>query len=219
MTEATVAIPLHSRRRARAQRLQHVQHAISAAGLAVAGTQAIQAGAHGFELGLAIAAVVTSAVLIVAVARHLREPVIAPHSHGHRIGWVDLFASAMLFTEALERWRVTGRLWTPTTLTALATLTTGLLHARVTARRQRRRTLALSEDEITLTRGPFRRRFSARWDDIAEIDINHREALIHTHQGAHQLLNLADLANAADVIAALRDARQRLRADATNATA
>ena len=185
MTEATVAIPLHSRRRARAGAVQHVQHAIPAAGLAVAGTQAIQAGAHGFELGLAIAAVVTSGVLIVAVARHLREPAIAPHSHGHRIGWVDIFASAMLFTEALERWRVSGRLWTPT----------------------------------TLTRGPFRRRFSARWDDVAAIDINDREALIQTLQGVHQRINLADLANAADVIAALRDARQRLRAGPADATA
>jgi hypothetical protein len=45
MTEAAVAIPLHSRRRARARRLQHAQHAIPAAGLAVAGTQAILANA------------------------------------------------------------------------------------------------------------------------------------------------------------------------------
>jgi hypothetical protein len=206
VTTGTVSLPLHSKRRARADALQHLQHAIPAFGLAITGLQALAAGAHGFELVLAIAEVVTSTVLVAAAARHLRHP----HSAlGHqRIEWVTLFAAAMLFTEAAEKFHATGRLWTPQTLTALATVVVAFTGKR----RQRRRMLSISPERLVISRGRFRKKLSAPWEDIASIEIHEREALIYTRDGGRRRLDLSDLENRSDVVAAMRDAQARLHA-------
>ena len=205
MKTDTVSVPLHSKRRARADALQHLQHAIPAFGLAITGLQALAAGAHGFELGLAIAEVVTSTMLVAAAARHLRHPHSAPHQ---RIEWVTLFAATMLFTEAAEKFHATGRLWTPQTLTALATVVVAFTGRR----RQRRRMLSLSPERFIISRGPFRKKLSAPWGDIASIEIHEREALICTRDGGRRRLDLSDLENRSDVVAAMRDAQARLHA-------
>jgi len=205
----TISVPLHSKRRQRAMTLQHLQHAIPAFGLAIGGIQALQAGAHGFEFGLAIAEVLTSSVLVVALARHLRH---SQPSHHHRNGidWITVFAAAMLFTEAGEKWNHSGKWFSPQTLTAVATLVTALLNERLSARRQRRRMLHISEDEIAIARGPLRPKFSVPWQEVKAIEVHEHEALIHTHAGRHERLNLKDLHNAHEVAAALRAAQHRL---------
>lgn len=207
MTE-TISVPLHSKRRQRAQLVQHLQHAIPAFGLAMGGLTALHAGVHGFEFGLAIAEVVTSTVLVVALARHLRH---RHDAHGHTgIDWITIFAAAMLFTEAGEKWNHSGHWFSPQTLTAVATLVTALLSERLSARRQRRRMLHISGDEIAIARGPFRTKFSVPWHDVKAIELTDHEALIHTHTGKHERLNLKDLHNAHDVTAALHTAQARL---------
>ena len=211
----TTSVPLRSKRRTRAQLMQHLQHAIPAVGLALTGGEALRSGAHGFELGLAIAEVVTSTILVIAVARHLRHPMHAEH-HDGGVDWVTLFAAAMLFTEAAEKWQRSGRIWTPQTLTAVATLVTAFLSARLSRRRARRRMLTIAPDAVTLTRGRFRRNFSAPWTDITGIEIDDRDAAIRTRGGDTGRIDLADLHNAAEVVAVLRDGQARLSGAASD---
>jgi hypothetical protein len=207
----TATIPLHSKRRVRAAFAQHLQHAIPAFGLATTGLRALSAGAHGFELVLAIAEVVTSTILVAAIVRHTRHRR-AGHHHGS-FDWVTLFAAAMLLTEAGEKWNRTGRLWTPEALTAIATLVTAAVNT-VAARRGGRYRLEVSSEGITIFRSRIRGRFQAAWNDITSIEIGDRKAVINTQSGSRGRINLADLHNAADVVSVLREAQARLPAAA-----
>jgi hypothetical protein len=207
-----VMVPFESKRRAKALAAQHIQHAIPAFGLAIVGGGALLHGAEGFELVLAIAEVMTSTALVIATARHLRH--VGKPSHHHGIDWVTFIAAAMLFTEAGEKWHQTHRLFTPQMLTAVATVVTAL--PSIAARRQRRRSLHVSDTGIEIRRGPLRRRFSAAWHEIASIEVGDREALIHTTNGERGRIDLGDLHNAAHVAAALRDAQARVPAVASD---
>jgi hypothetical protein len=55
-----VVVPLHSRRLRRALILQKLNHAVPTVGLVFSGVQALQHGARGFELALALTEIVTS---------------------------------------------------------------------------------------------------------------------------------------------------------------
>jgi hypothetical protein len=208
-----VIVPFDSKRRAKALAAQHIQHAIPAFGLAIVGGSALLNGAEGFELVLAVAEVLTSTALVIAVARHLRHA--GRPSHHHRIDWVTFIAAAMLFTEAGEKWHRTGRLFTPQMSTAVATVVTALGYSRIAARRERRRMLHISDAGIEIRRGPLRRRFSAAWHEITSIDVGDREALIHTTSGTRGRIDLGDLHNAAHVATALREAQARVPAVAS----
>jgi len=207
-----IVVPLHSKRRARAALVQHLQHAIPAFGLAMAGLRTLSEGARGFELGLAIAEVITSALLVVAIVRHTRHSPGAPHAVS--IDWVTVFAAAMLFTEAGERWLRTGHLPRPELLMAVATLVTAAVNT-IVARRGGPHRLQVSSDGITIVRPRIRRQFSAAWDDITAIEIGDREAVIRTRTGSTGRINLADLQNATDVADTLRGAQARLHAAAS----
>jgi len=207
MTEPTT-IPFESKRRAKVTALQHLQHAIPAYGLAMSGVQALQRGVEGLELALAIAGLVTSTALVVAIVRHLRHVGEPPHHHG--IDWVTLLAAAMLFTEAGERWHRTHHWFTPEMLTALATVFAAIGTSWITARRRRRRMLQLSDTGVEIRRGPLRRRFRAAWNEIVSIDIGEREAVIRTARGRSGRIDLADLHNASQVVSALGDARAHI---------
>jgi len=206
-----LSVPLRSKRRTRAAFVQHLQHGIPAFGLAMVGLHALSEGAHGFELALAIAEVVTSTVLVAAIVRHARHRH-APHQGG--IDWVTGFAAAMLFTEAGERWNRSGRLFSPEMLTAVGTLVTAAVNT-IASRRGGQHRLEVSADGVAIRRPLIRGRFWAAWDDITAIEISDREAVIRKRSGSQGRINLADLLNAADVVAALRNAQARLPAVAS----
>ena len=141
-----IVVPLLSRRLNRAQTMQKLNHAIPAMGLIVAGVQALKEGARGFDLALAIVEVGTSVVLVATIARSVREARKGgerkpPHAHG--IEWVDIWAAAVLFVEAAERWHLRHHIARPLILTACLTLGLGLFHGRMTAFRRRRRSLRI----------------------------------------------------------------------------
>jgi len=207
-----VVVPLRSRRRQRAAIAQKLQHLIPAAGLLFSGVQSLMAGVEGFERVLAFVGIITSALLMGAFGRHLRPRRPQPAEHGtHGVDWMDIWAAGVLFAEAAEKWRVRGHIWRPETLAAMATLGVGVLHGRLAEAAERRRSLRLTRDDLSIGgRLRFSRRFTARWDEIASIDVTDREATVRTHRGARRRLNLADLENAPDVRAALHAAEQRL---------
>jgi hypothetical protein len=209
---AELMVPLHSRRRGRAQIGQKLQHLIPAAGLLFSGVQSLMAGVDGLERALAIVGIVTSALLMTAFGQHMRtrrQPADGHHAHG--IDWMDVWAAGVLFAEAAEKWRIRGHIWRPETLAALATLGVGLMHGRLAAAGERRRSLRMTSEDLSIGgRLRFSRRFTARWSEIAAIEIGEREAGIRTHQGGQRRLNLADLENADQVRDALRHAQRRL---------
>lgn len=85
----------------------------------------------------------------------------------------------------------------------------GLLHGRLAARVERRRSLRLTGDRI-IVGGPPWKKLNARWEDVKQIHMTEHEAVIHTHKGRRRRLDFKDLENAADVRAALEKAQQRL---------
>ena len=87
-------VPLHSRRRKRAQLGQKLQHVIAAAGLFFSGLQSLTAHAEGLERVLAVAGMLTAGLLIGAFAREVRG-IGRGHSrhHAHSIDWMDIFAA------------------------------------------------------------------------------------------------------------------------------
>jgi hypothetical protein len=207
-----VVVPLRSRRRQRAAIGQKLQHLIPAAGLLFSGAQSLMAGVEGFERVLALVGIVTSALLMGAFGRHLRARRRRPAEHArHGVDWMDIWAAGVLFAEAAEKWRIRGHIWRPETLAATATLAVGLLHGRLTQAAERRQSLRLTRDDLSIGgRLRFSRRFTARWDEIASIDVTDRDATVRTHRGKRRRLNLADLENAPDVRAALQAAERRL---------
>ena len=134
-----LSVPLHSRRRNRLLVVQKAQHLIPAAGLLFSGIQSLQSDAHGVELALAVGGIVTSALLLAAFARHLRNQGTHQAVHAaHGVDWMDIFAAGVLFAEAAEKYHVRGHLFRPESLAAAVTLGIGLLHARLAAASERR---------------------------------------------------------------------------------
>lgn len=208
-----VVVPLPSRRRARVLAVQKLNHAIPTVGLIYSGLQALQHGVHGFELALAIVEILTSVFLIRSVAqgiRALRARGARPAHHAHGVDWADIWAAGVLFAEAGERWHLRHHIARPIILTALVTLALGLFHGRMTAFRERRRSMRLSDDGIYVGGKPFMG-LSARWKDITALNIAERFAEIRTRAGRVRRLDLLDLENAAEVRAALQEGQRRVQ--------
>lgn len=205
-------VPLVSRRRARGEALQKIQHAVPAVGLLFAGVQGLSAGAHGFELALALTEVATSALLVGAIARSVRR--VRAHGrlgldHAEGVEWIDIWAAGVLFAEAAERWHLTGHLARPTILTALVTLALGLFHGRLAAFIGRRRSLRVGDEGIYVSARPFRT-LRATWPELAEITTSERVGVIRTRAGRIRRLDFTDLENADAVRAALDAARVKM---------
>ena len=210
-----VVVPLHSRRLKRALVAQKLNHAVPTVGLIASGFQALQHGARGFELGLAIVEIVTSAFLIGLLLKAIRaarsETPPPERAHRHGVDWVDIWAAGVLFAEAGERWHLRHHLARPIILNALLTLALGLMHGRMTAFRQRRRSMRLTDEGICIPGKPFMS-FRARWKEVTAVNISDTSAEIRTRPGRVRRLNLRDLENAAEVRAALQEARRRVAA-------
>jgi hypothetical protein len=214
-----IVVPLLSRRLERALAVQKLNHAVPTVGLVAAGMQALKNGARGWDLALACVEIGTSVLLVVTIARGVRaarktdargKETHRPH-HLHRIDWIDIWAAAVLFAEAAERWHLRHHIARPTILTALLTLGLGLSHGRITAFRRRRRSLRISAEGIYVGGRPFSA-FSAPWRDIAAIVVDRRAGEIRTRSGRVRRLDLADLENADAVRAALEDAQAHIAA-------
>jgi hypothetical protein len=214
-SSVSVLVPMHSRRRQRAQFAQKLQHLAPAVALLFTAFQGIRAGeVHGLPLVITAAEIVTSVVLIAIAGRTFRRLASRqPHGHGHHAGtdWFDVWAAGVLFAEAGEKWIVSHHISGPTILTGVATLALGLAHGRIVTPRERRRALRMTDEELIVGGRPFRR-FTVRWNQIKSITINDREAEILTRDGRAKKVDFDDLENAAEVRAALSTAQARLPA-------
>jgi len=216
-------VPLRSRKHQRAQLGQTLQHVTPGIVLLIAGAQTLTRGPHGFELALALFQVASSVLLLGSIvktvrgARHLlRGKHSAHHTHvahptPHRIGWTEIFVSAVLAAEGMERWQVRHKLFRPAFLTAVVMLVLGLFHGRITAAVERRRSLRVSGTDLFVGGRPFKaRKIRATWAELASIEVGERWAVITTRGGRVRKLDLSDLEGAEQVRHALAEAQRRL---------
>jgi hypothetical protein len=205
-----VVIELQSRRRDRAALVQKIQHVAPAVAVLFAGLQTLRSGGDGVGGVIAVAEIVTGALIVGAFARNLRAwrrgAHARPHGpHAHGVDWVDLFVSAMLAVEVWEHWHTTGHIRRPTVLLSAATLILGLLHGRFMAAAQRRSALRITDAGVRVGFSKLRS-FSASWPEIAGIDVSDTRARVVLKSGRTRDINLSDLHNAAEVSAAIRAA-------------
>jgi hypothetical protein len=215
-TAADIVVPFDSVRRKRVFEAQKAQHLIPAAALLYGGVQSLMSGAEGLELGLAVAGIVTSVLLLAAVGTRVRNRRRHAAHEAHGVDWMDIWAACVLFAEAAEKIRTRGHVFRPETLAAAATLGLGLFHGRLSARAAQRRTLRVTSEHLYVAgRLRFSRPLNAAWADIERISIDERFAEIRLRSGRTRRIDFKDLDNAPAVRAALHAAQRRLAPAAT----
>lgn len=174
-------------------------------------------GERGFALALAVAEIVTSALLLRSMLKELaafrkssREPHTEEHPVHHGVDWFEIFAAGMLFVEALERWHLHPHLPRPMLLTALVTLALGLFHGRIAAFTSKRRSLRIDETGIRLGGRFIFSRFFVGWQDLASIEVGDRYARLVARGGRTRRIDLKDLRNESAIREALLSAQARL---------
>jgi hypothetical protein len=205
-----IQIPLLSRRRERGELAKKLQHVVPALPLLGAGIQGLLHGERGFALALAVAEIVTSALLLRSMGKELKEffrPAHGPgHAGHHGVDWFEIFAAGMLFVEALERWHLHHHLPGPMILTAVVTLALGLFHGRIAAHR----TLRINDDGIRIGGRFLFRRFLVSWPELERIDVDELQAFVVARSGRKRKINFKDLRNASEIREALLSAQARL---------
>ena len=206
-------VVLRSKRRRRAQAVQKLQHVIPALVLLGAGMHTLTSGAHGGELAIGFAEIVSGALFVTAALAGLRSATRGARGHGeqhHGVDWVDVFAAVVIAVETVERYRRTGHLTRPNVLMVAVLLVLGFFHGRVIGWAEHRRAFRLSDEGLSIGGRPFRRRFQAGWSAIRAIDVDARYATISLRSGRSKRIDLDDLEDSAPLRAALDVARHRL---------
>jgi hypothetical protein len=207
-------VPIRSRRRARGLLLQKLQHAAPSVVLLGDGLTRLGRGDTGAGFWLGLAEVAIGAVVIGSFIRAMRgakQNVAAPHGGHHGPDWLDLFLGAMLIVEAVVHQHETGHLPRPTLLMAAVMVVLGLAHGRIATAGERRRSLQVSDAGVTVG-GRFFTRFTASWDEIADVRIDAREAAVVTRDGRTRRFNLADISNLHEVQPVLEQIASRHQA-------
>jgi hypothetical protein len=210
-----ISVPVRSRRAQRGQFVQKLQHAVPSVVLLMDGVRRLRDNAHGESLLLAIAEVTVSVLVIgfmARAARRLRAGAAPDHGGGgHHIDWIDICLAAMLTVEALMHQHETGHLPRPTILLAVTMLALGLMHGRLAAFRDRRRTLRITDEGVSVP-GRFFKRLTLPWDQVARVEIDTRNARIVAVDGREQRIDFGDVLNVDAVREALAQASARLEA-------
>jgi hypothetical protein len=211
-----ITVPLVSRRRERVQLMQKVQHGVPAGVVFIEGLDRILNGAGDANRWLGTVEAFASLLVLGAIARAIgRLKWGAGHTpprqriHLHQVDWIDLLLALMLFAEVGVHWYETGRWRRPTLLLAVTTLAVGLLHGRLTTFMAKRRALRVTDDGITVG-GKLFGRLTARWSEIARIDLADKSAALVMKDGRTTTFDLIDLRHGSDVTRALARARVRL---------
>ncbi|HEX3130622.1 MAG TPA: hypothetical protein VH394_25010 [Thermoanaerobaculia bacterium] len=212
-TDGSIQLPLLSRRRERGQLFQKLQHVIPAVPLLGAGIQGLIHGERGFALALAVAEIVTSALLLRSTAQELRafrSSHDSEHAAHHGVDWFEIFAAGVLTVEALEHWHTHSHLPRPSFLMAAVTLGLGLFHGRIAEFSARRRSLRIDATGLRIGSRVLFNHFSVPWADLERIDFDDRYARIVARNGRKRRIDLKDLRNASEVREALLSVQARL---------
>jgi hypothetical protein len=207
-------VSLRSHRRQRALFAQKLQHAAPVFMLLPDGLARLRASPHGESLLLGGAEVVVCVLVIGSIVRgflqlRAKTPHAPPHAHGHDVDWVDVCLGAMLVVEAVMHQHETGHLPRPTLLVAVVMLALGLSHGRRTRLGDRRFTLRVTDEGLSVP-GRFFTRTTYAWADIAAITMDEAEASIIGRNGGRHRIRFKDLVNPDPVRQALDEAARHL---------
>ena len=210
-------VPIRSRRRDTVLLLQKAQHVLPAAALLYQGASRLRTEPHGWSLLLAAGEVGISILVAGAFVRQIRAARSTRDEHGHAhaahgVDWVDVLIGAMLGVEVWAHWYETGHIKRPTVLMAAGIFVVGLLHGKIAARGARRLALKIDDTGLAVGGRPFQN-FTARWDELATVEIEPQRARIVRTDGKVRTFDFADLRNAAEVRDALQGVKLRLPAD------
>ena len=133
----------------------------------------------------------------------------AAHS-SHGVDWFHIFAAAVMVAEVAEHYHLTHHWRRPTILMAVVTLALGVLHGRVEAFSDRRRSLRLDDDGIYVGGKPWDS-FRASWADVESIEVDGRYGTIRTKGGRTRQIDFKDSEQPAPLRAALEEAATRVR--------
>jgi hypothetical protein len=212
-----LTVPIISRQRARMLLLQKLEHALPSAVLLADGLRRFVAEPTPLSIGLGVAEVATSALVLrafVQAARSAFKHDAAAHAH-YGPDWLDIFLSGMVLTEVAVHYHETGHVTRPKVLLAFALLFLGLDHGRQQGFIRRRRSLTIDDEGLRI-RVRLTKRLKASWDEIDRIDLGPRYLTIATRTGRELKIDANDLINAQDVRAAMEQARDHLQARRAN---
>jgi len=142
-----VTIYLDDRRRQAADWIQKLQHLLAGVPLLIVGVSKL---AEGSEIAMAMLEVAITLGVFATFAKEAYTASKGSHATSHSsIGWFDLAAGVLLIFEAFHGHHVKPGYLRPQFLSGVLTLTLGLVHGRLEARRSRRRYLKLDESGVT----------------------------------------------------------------------
>jgi hypothetical protein len=209
-SDAVTRVAMQSKRGHRAQLMQKVQHLLPAALLLNSAFVTFSRGEEGTARIIAVVQAVAALAFIVTVARAVRQARAGHGGHGHHgVDWADIFVAGVFFAEGLERYHVRHKLIQPAFVTAAAMLLLGLFHGRIFSAAERRRSLTIGPDGVSVGRRPFGT-FRATWDNLKAIDIDDRYATITRRDGGQRRIDLHDVVHPEPVRRALEEARTRM---------
>ena len=210
-----IALPIRYRRAHRGLFIQKLQHAVPSIVVLGDGIDHLSHGGAALDLGIGVAEVGVSLLVIGSVIRGFREMRkqtaqadhdVHPH---HGVDWIDICLGAMLSVEAYAKYHATGHIPRPTLLLAFAMFTIGMLHGVIAKKGDERRQLRVSSDGIVVPGRPFNR-MTLAWAEVASIDVGDRWATITATDGRARKIDLDDVLQARAVKDALASARTRL---------
>jgi hypothetical protein len=206
-----ISIPIRYRRAERGQFIQKLQHAIPSIVVLGDGVKHLSHDPHGVDLVLGAFEIGAALAVIISVLRGFRRIAKRPadthpdHEH-HGIDWIDIFIGLMLAVEAYSVYHATGHRPRPTLLLAATMITIGLFHGKLAAFGDRRRTLRVGPEGISVPGKPLTR-MTLKWNEVASIDIGERWAIVTASSGRSKRIDLSDVKQPAAVRDALMQAR------------
>jgi hypothetical protein len=142
------------------------------------------------EMAVALGVFATFAVELRAAHRHLKS---GAHSHAP-VGWFDLAAGCLLIFEAFHGVHHKPGYLRPQFASGVVTLLLGFFHARLHGFHRRRRYLKLDDAGLEYRPGPFRR-IHVPWQDLASVDVQSNEAILHRKDGSRYKMRLGRFRN------------------------
>ena len=174
---------------------------IAAFGVLGAASSALPADTAAEAL-LAAGEVLLGVALLAAIVGELRELRAGVDRDGARISWLHLFAGAVLVAECVQSYHDRGRVPRPAAVTAAITLALAFLQPRIKRRLREQHSLRLGDAGVELRLGKFRR-FSARWEEIAELRREGATLHVRLRDGRTRALRFRSVTNRDEAFAAL----------------
>ena len=183
-------IYLEDKRRELAQMVPKIQHMIAGVPLFFVGLSKL--GGDAAEIPMAIVEILVAVGVLATFAweaRAVRHHLVTGKASHAPVGWFDLAAGGLLIFEAFHTAHLKPGYLRPQFLAGVSTLGVGLFHARLHRFHRRRHYLKVDESGLEYRRPPFRR-LKLQWTDLASVDLQEHDAILHRKDGRRHKIGL-----------------------------